>query len=224
MKGEKRLPKKEMQWEWRKKYRVWDANRKIFVYPENWIEPELRLTTAFRASLRKAVAFICTECRTEMTRTCTRKPARTKGVCVLFIGKSRSCALVAAQTLARDLEINLYRVDLSSVVSKYIGETEKNLRRVFDAAEKGGAVLLLDEAGALFGKRTEVKDSHDRYANIEVNYLLQRIEGFGGLVILSTGSRGEADDAFWRRFHFLIGCLERDNKVATRPRLPRRCK
>jgi hypothetical protein len=224
MKEEKRLPKSEVQWEWRKKYRVWDADRRIFVYPENWIEPELRLPTGFRAPLREAVAFICTKCGTETKRTRTRKPARTKSVCVLFIGKSRSCALVAAQTLARDLEINLYRVDLSCVVSKYIGETEKNLRCVFDAAEKGGAVLLLDEAGALFGKRTEVKDSHDRYANIEVNYLLQRIEGFGGLMILSTGSRGKVDDAFLRRFHFLIGCLERNGKVATRPRLPTRCK
>src|SRR5439155_13831596 len=106
------------------------------------------------------------------------KPAHRKSVCVLFTGKNRMSALVAAQTLARDLGKDLYRVDLSLVVSKYIGETEKNLRRVFDAAKKGGAVLFFDEADALFGKRTNVKDGHDRYANIEIDYLLERIEDY----------------------------------------------
>jgi SpoVK/Ycf46/Vps4 family AAA+-type ATPase len=90
------------------------------------------------------------------------------------------------------------------VVSKYIGETEKNLSRVFDAAERGRAVLLFDEADALFGRRTEVKDSHDRYANIEINHLLEGIEGFGSLAILSTNNRRGLDDAFLRRFHFVI--------------------
>ena len=91
-----------------------------------------------------------------------------------------------------DLGLDLYRIDLSQVVSKYIGETEKNLRRVFDAAEDGGAILLFDEADALFGKRTEVRDSHDRYANLEVSYLLQRMEAFRGLAILTTNLRGRA--------------------------------
>jgi SpoVK/Ycf46/Vps4 family AAA+-type ATPase len=122
----------------------------------------------------------------------------------LFTGKNRIGALVVAQTLARDLEKNLYRVDLSLAVSKYIGETEKNLRRVFDAAKKSGAVLFLDEADALFGKRTEVHDSHDRYANIEVNYLLKRIEEYAGIAILATSKRTRIDNAFSRRFHFVI--------------------
>src|SRR5213076_526635 len=108
---------------------------------------------------------------------------------VLFTGKNRMSALVAARTLARDLGKDLYRVDLSGVVSKYIGETEKNLRLVFDAAKKGGAVLFFDEADALFGKRTNVKDSHNRYANIEIDYLLERIEDYAGLAVLATGNR-----------------------------------
>ncbi len=101
---------------------------------------------------------------------------------------------MAAEVLANELELDLYRIDLSQVVSKYIGETEKNLRRVFDAAESGGAILLFDEADALFGKRSEVKDSHDRYANIEVSYLLQRMEAYRGLAILTTNMK-EALDA-----------------------------
>ena len=88
--------------------------------------------------------------------------------------------------IANDLRLHLYRIDLSAVVSKYIGETEKNLRQVFDAAEHGGALLFFDEADSLFGKRSEVKDSHDRYANIEINYLLQRMESYGGLAILAA--------------------------------------
>src|SRR5690606_19466901 len=103
-----------------------------------------------------------------------------------------------------ELDLDLYRIDLSRVVSKYIGETEKNLARVFDAAEEGGAILLFDEADALFGKRTEVKDSHDRYANIEVSYLLQRMEAYRGLAILTTNLKSALDDAFLRRLRFVI--------------------
>ena len=106
--------------------------------------------------------------------------------------------------LARELSLDLYRIDLSSVVSKYIGETEKNLRRVFDAAEVGGAILLFDEADALFGKRSEVKDSHDRYANIEVSYLLQRMESYRGLAILTTNLKNALDPAFLRRLRFIV--------------------
>jgi SpoVK/Ycf46/Vps4 family AAA+-type ATPase len=102
------------------------------------------------------------------------------------------------------LRLDLYRIDLSSVVSKYIGETEKNLRRLFDAAEEGGAILLFDEADALFGKRSEVKDSHDRYANIEVSYLLQRMECYRGLAILTTNFKSALDAAFLRRIRFVV--------------------
>src|SRR5205085_1685194 len=96
------------------------------------------------------------------------------------------------------------RIDLSAVVSKYIGETEKNLRRLFDAADDGGAILFFDEADALFGKRSEVKDSHDRYANIEINYLLQRMESYRGLAILATNQKSALDVAFLRRLRFLV--------------------
>jgi SpoVK/Ycf46/Vps4 family AAA+-type ATPase len=111
---------------------------------------------------------------------------------------------MAAEVLANELDLDLYRIDLSSVVSKYIGETEKNLRRVFGAAEEGGVILLFDEADALFGKRTEVKDSHDRYANIEVSYLLQRMESYRGLAILTTNQKGALDPAFLRRLRFVV--------------------
>ena len=106
--------------------------------------------------------------------------------------------------IAHELELDMYRIDLAGVVSKYIGETERNLRRVFDAAEEGGALLLFDEADALFGKRSEVKDSHDRYANIEVNYLLQRMEDYRGVAILATNQRHALDDAFLRRLRFIV--------------------
>jgi SpoVK/Ycf46/Vps4 family AAA+-type ATPase len=111
---------------------------------------------------------------------------------------------MAAEVLARELRLDLYRIDLSAVVSKWIGETEKNLRRVFDAAENGGAILLFDEADALFGKRGEVKESHDRFANIEINYLLQRMESYRGLAILTTNMKEALDDAFLRRLRFVV--------------------
>jgi hypothetical protein len=126
------------------------------------------------------------------------------GISALFAGSSGTGKTMAAEVLANDLQLDLYRIDLSQVVSKYIGETEKNLRRVFDAAEEGGAVLLFDEADALFGKRSEVKDSHDRYANIEVSYLLQRMESYRGLAILTTNLKTAVDTAFMRRLRFII--------------------
>jgi SpoVK/Ycf46/Vps4 family AAA+-type ATPase len=106
--------------------------------------------------------------------------------------------------LANELRLDLYHIDLSQVVSKYIGETEKNLRQVFDAADEGGAILLFDEADALFGKRGEVKDSHDRYANIEISYLLQRMEAYRGLAILTTNMKSALDTAFLRRIRFIM--------------------
>jgi hypothetical protein len=126
------------------------------------------------------------------------------GVNALFAGESGTGKTMAAEVIANDLRLNLYRIDLSAVVSKYIGETEKNLRRLFDAAEDGGAILFFDEADALFGKRSEVNDTHDRYANIEVNYLLQRIEAYRGLAILATNLKGSMDSAFMRRLRFII--------------------
>src|SRR5471032_46711 len=126
------------------------------------------------------------------------------GLVALFAGSSGTGKTMAAEVLASTLKLDLYRVDLSAVVSKYIGETEKNLRLVFDAAEAGGAILLFDEADALFGKRTEVKDSHDRHANIEVSYLLQRIEAYPGLAILTSNLKESLDTAFLRRLRFIV--------------------
>jgi len=126
------------------------------------------------------------------------------GISALFTGVSGTGKTMAAEVLANELRLDLYRIDLSQVVSKYIGETEKNLRHVFDAAEEGGAILLFDEADALFGKRSEVKDSHDRYANIEVSYLLQRMEAYRGLAILTTNMKSAVDTAFLRRIRFIV--------------------
>lgn len=132
------------------------------------------------------------------------KGERGLGISALFSGSSGTGKTMAAEVLASDLNLDLYRIDLSQVVSKYIGETEKNLRRVFDAAEGGGAILLFDEADALFGRRSEVRDSHDRYANIEVSYLLQRMEAYRGLAILTTNMKAAIDQAFMRRIRFSV--------------------
>ncbi len=129
---------------------------------------------------------------------------RGAGVTALFCGVSGTGKTLAAEVIANELGLDLYRVDLSGVVSKYIGETEKNLRRVFEAAEESGAILLFDEADALFGRRSEVKDSHDRYANIEVSYLLQRMEAYRGVAILTTNVREALDPAFLRRIRFVV--------------------
>ena len=126
------------------------------------------------------------------------------GISTLFAGESGTGKTMAAEVLANDLNLDLYRVDLSSVVNKYIGETEKHLRRLFDAFDSCGAILFFDECDALFGKRSEVKDSHDRYANIEINYLLQRLESYRGLAILATNNRGALDAAFLRRLRFVV--------------------
>lgn len=133
-----------------------------------------------------------------------QKMSRGLGISALFAGESGTGKTLAAEVIASDLRLNLYRIDLSAVVSKYIGETEKNLRRLFDAAENGGAILFFDEADALFGKRSEVKDSHDRYANIEINYLLQRMEAYRGLAILATNMKSALDTAFLRRLRFIV--------------------
>jgi hypothetical protein len=132
------------------------------------------------------------------------KGGRGLGISALFSGASGTGKTLGAEVLANTLRLDLYRIDLSSVVSKYIGETEKNLRQVFDAAEQGGVILLFDEADALFGKRSEVKDARDRYANIEVSYLLQRMECYPGLAILTTNLKSSIDTAFMRRIRFVV--------------------
>jgi hypothetical protein len=132
------------------------------------------------------------------------KGRRGLGVSALFTGVSGTGKTMAAEVLARELRLDLYRIDLSAVVSKYIGETEKNLKQVFDGAEEGGVLLLFDEADALFGRRSEVRDSHDRYANIEIGYLLQRMEAYQGLAILTTNLKSSMDTAFQRRLRFTV--------------------
>lgn len=126
------------------------------------------------------------------------------GLCALFAGPPGTGKTMAAEVIAAELDLPLYRIDLSQVVNKYIGETEKNLRRLFDAADASDVILFFDEADALFGKRTEVKDSHDRYANLEISYLLERMERFKGLAVLATNRKQDLDEAFLRRLRFVI--------------------
>lgn len=132
------------------------------------------------------------------------KNQRGLGISALFAGASGTGKTLAAEVIAQELHLDLYRIDLSATISKYIGETEKNLRQIFDAAETGGAVLLFDEADALFGKRSEVSDARDRYANMEVAYLLQRIEAYRGLAILTSNLKDSIDQAFLRRIRFIV--------------------
>jgi hypothetical protein len=127
-----------------------------------------------------------------------------RGISALFAGESGTGKTLAAEVVAYELGLVLYKIDLSAVVSKYIGETEKNLNVIFNEAQSGNAILFFDEADALFGKRSEVKDARDRYANIEVAYLLQRVEQYDGVVILATNFRQNIDDAFTRRIDFMV--------------------
>jgi SpoVK/Ycf46/Vps4 family AAA+-type ATPase len=162
------------------------------------------LPEAQRQILREIATHVRQRTKVYETWGFVTKGERGLGISALFVGSSGTGKTMAAEVLAGELRLDLYRIDLSSVVSKYIGETEKNLRRVFDAAEEGGAILLFDEADALFGKRSEVKDSHDRYANIEVSYLLQRMEAYRGLAILTTNMKESLDTAFLRRLRFVV--------------------
>lgn len=130
--------------------------------------------------------------------------ARGLGTTALFAGEPGTGKTMAAEVIAGALDLDLLHVDVSTVVSKYIGETEKNLRRIFDGADQVGAILLFDECDALFGKRSEVRDSHDRYANIEVSYLLQRMEAYRGLALLTTNALSSLDHAFQRRLGFIV--------------------
>ncbi len=160
-------------------------------------EPELNL-------LHQIAAQVANRTRVYGDWGFAAKRARGLSINALFAGESGTGKTMAAEVLTNDLRLSLFRIDLSAVVSKYIGETEKNLRRLFDAAEDGGAILFFDEADALFGKRSDVKDSHDRYANIEINYLLQRIEAYRGLAILATNRKSALDSAFMRRIRFVV--------------------
>jgi SpoVK/Ycf46/Vps4 family AAA+-type ATPase len=133
-----------------------------------------------------------------------RKLSLGKGVTALFAGPSGTGKTMAAEIIANDLELDLYKIDLAGVVSKYIGETEKNLERIFTAAANANSILFFDEADALFGKRSEVHDAHDRYANIEISYLLQKMETYDGLAILATNLRQNLDESFVRRMAFTV--------------------
>jgi len=168
----------------------------------NW--DDLVLPEPQKKTLRELVANVRQQARVYEEWGFEERSPRGLGITALFHGQSGTGKTMAAEVLANELRLDLYHIDLSTVVSKYIGETEKNLRRVFDAAEQGGAILLFDEADALFGKRSEVKDSHDRYANIEVSYLLQRMEAYRGLAILTTNQKSALDTAFLRRIRFVI--------------------
>jgi hypothetical protein len=153
--------------------------------------------------LREIVAHVRQRARVHQEWGFARTLRRGLGVTALFAGTSGTGKTLAAEVMAKELGLDLFIIDLSQVVSKYIGETEKNLRKVFDAAELGGALLLFDEADALFGKRSEVKDSHDRYANLEVSYLLMRMEAYRGLAVLTTNMKKALDTAFMRRIRFV---------------------
>ena len=165
---------------------------------------DLVLPALQKNTLRQLAAQVRHRMKVYETWGFSAKGRRGLGISALFAGPSGTGKTLAAEVLAHDLDLDLYRIDLSSVVSKYIGETEKNLKHLFDAAEESGVILLFDEADALFGKRAEVKDSHDRYANIEVSYLLQRMENYQGLAILTTNLRSSMDKAFQRRLRFIV--------------------
>jgi len=166
---------------------------------DDLILPELQIDT-----LRQLVAHVRQRVIVHDAWGFAQRYARGLGVTALFAGASGTGKTLAAEVIASELEMDLFQIDLAMVVSKYIGETEKNLRRVFDAAEESGAVLLFDEADALFGKRSEVRDSHDRYANLEISYLLQRMESYNGLAVLTTNMKHALDTAFLRRIRFIV--------------------
>lgn len=163
---------------------------------------DIVMTPALKTQMAEIIAAI------RLRESVTEKHFRQKtggktGISALFYGDSGTGKTLAAEVLAHYLRVDLIKIDLSTVVNKYIGETEKNLARIFDLAQADSGVLFFDEADALFGKRSETKDAHDRHANIEVSYLLQRLESYPGLVILATNNRNHLDSAFNRRFTFI---------------------
>jgi SpoVK/Ycf46/Vps4 family AAA+-type ATPase len=177
----------DQSWTWQRNYRVWEANRKVFVYPENWIEPDERPSSRTQKELGE-VGSVGRARRTSVLLTSARPPL----------------GVMAGRALAASLGRDLYRVDLSHVVGKYAGETEKHIDAVFEDAQTAQTVLLFDEADAIFGKRSDVRDAHDRYANAEIAYLLRRIEAFDGLAILATNSSRKIVAPLVGRFEFAI--------------------
>jgi SpoVK/Ycf46/Vps4 family AAA+-type ATPase len=181
---------------------------------------DLVLSAGCMADLRALAAQVGHRAKVHRDWGYRRILGRATGISALFAGPSGVGKTMAAEVIAQELSLELFTVDLSRVTSKYIGETEKNLARIFDAAEAGGCVLFFDEADALFGKRSEVKDSHDRYANADVSFLLQRMESFGGLAILATNLKSHLDTAFLRRIRVIVDFAVPD--VAARQALWRR--
>jgi hypothetical protein len=175
-----------------------------------WIEPrvsldDVQLPASERLQLERLVLHARQRWTVANDFGFAGRSERGLGLSALFYGESGTGKTFAAEAVASALGLGLACTELATLQSKYIGETEKNLRRIFDAAEEGGAVLFFDEADALFGKRTDAKDSHDRYANIEVNYLLSRMEQFTGVAILATNLKQALDPAFMRRMRFVVG-------------------
>jgi len=179
-----------------------DAHAQRLIAKATW--NDLILPDAEKSILHEMAAHLRQRTRVYQDWGFADQGSRGLGITALFSGASGTGKTLAAEVLAAELQLDLYKIDLSAIVSKYIGETEKNLSKVFDAAETGGAILLFDEADALFGKRNDVKDSHDRYANIEVSYLLQRMEAYRGLAILTTNLPDAIDRAFLRRIRFIV--------------------
>jgi SpoVK/Ycf46/Vps4 family AAA+-type ATPase len=165
---------------------------------------DLPLPKKEKQLLREIAAHVAHRQKVYEDRGFEVKSRRGLGVTTLFFGMSGTGKTMAAEALANELKQDLFRIDLASVVSRNIGETEKNLGKVFDAAEDGGAILFFTEAEALLGKRSEVRDSHDRYANTEISYLLHRMEDYKGLAILSTNTKNALDPAFIRRLRFIV--------------------
>ena len=170
-------------------------------YPGIYVE---EISTDARVITSLSIQKSCSPVQQEALLEMIERKKKGFNVLAVFAGDDRTGKLKVVRALAKELNADLYRIDLSAVVSKYIGETEKNLRKLFDAAEEGGAILFFDEADALFGKRTEVKDSHDRYANVEINYLLQRMESYKGIAILASNVKSNLDSAFLRRLRFVV--------------------
>ena len=172
--------------------------------PQPYARDDLVLPQELRDELDLASAWMRNQRRVFEDWGFGRRITLGRGLTALFTGEPGTGKTMAAQVLARELGLELFRVDLSRVMSKYIGETEKNLSQLFDDARASGAILFFDEADALFGKRTEVKDAHDRYANLEIGYLLQRMEEHVGTTVLATNRMADLDEAFTRRFHFIL--------------------
>jgi hypothetical protein len=163
--------------------------------------PDLSLSPEQKDALRAFALSLRAQTDTAVSAT------RATSVTALFVAPDSATAMKATAVLANELGRDVYRVDLGQVVSKYVGETEKNLSRVFDEAQRAGAVLFFDEADALFGTRTDVKDAHDRYANLDISYLLERLEQYQGLAILATNRRANLDEAFMRRVRHVVNLV-----------------